>query len=109
MGINAVRHSDPSSWLHKRHATSARQRRKPTRVVVDITASDEQRIGVDTSQWALKWDGLDGQCFLGDTIKYIFSTGTKRTVSLRPVSGREFVAAQSLVNRLTWVPCRNVD
>ncbi len=102
MGINAARHSDPTSSLHRQHAIAAKKRRKPERVVVDITAKDEQKLGIDTSQWGLKWEACEGQCFLADTVDYVFSSGRKRRVKLRPVSGKEFVAAQSLVNRIGW-------
>lgn len=102
MGINAARHSDPTSSLHRQHAISAKKRRRPERVVVDITAKDEKKLGIDTSQWGLKWEACEGQCFLADTVDYVFSSGRKRRVKLRAVSGKEFVAAQSLVNRINW-------
>lgn len=102
MGISAARHSDPTSALHKRHVSAAKQRRKPERLVVDFSHDDEQKLGVDSSQWGLKWEVGKGQCFLADAVDYLFSSATKRRVNLRAVSGKDYVAAQSLVNRITW-------
>ena len=89
--------------MHKRHVSVAKQRRKPERIVVDISPTDEQKLGVDSAQWALRWETTGGgYCFLADTLDFVLPTATKRRVKLRAVSGKEYVAAQSLVNRITW-------
>lgn len=102
IGEKGVRHSDPSSSVHARHAEEAKARRVIERVVVDVRRDDAAKLNALADEWEVHWPEWQGTTYLAEQHDFSFSGGCAKRSTLKECSGTDYTAAAQSINRLDW-------